>query len=186
MMKNIEWGAAVYISQSIYGKNSEMWVNNSDTDITGCAGNTLLASPYVGCESTYNTANGIQASTTGNIYGLYDINGGSWEYTATYIDNANESLIANGSSIVNGDNKYKDIYRPNSSDTNTSNYEAAINKKGDVIYETSSDGTDSLHAWNNECSHMVNNANTYFIRSGDAGTYTYSGGFATLEPVDFF
>ena len=34
---------------------------------------------------TYNTKIEYLASTTGNISGIYDINGGAWEYMASYV-----------------------------------------------------------------------------------------------------
>jgi hypothetical protein len=37
MMKNIEWGAVAYLTQSIYGKNSQVWINPES--ITGKARN---------------------------------------------------------------------------------------------------------------------------------------------------
>jgi hypothetical protein len=43
MMKNTEWGAAAYLTASIYGKNSEVYVNNNSNFITGCGGTTASA-----------------------------------------------------------------------------------------------------------------------------------------------
>ena len=40
----------------------------------------------------YSTGNGILASTTGNITGIYDMNGGAWERVAAYLDNSNPRL----------------------------------------------------------------------------------------------
>lgn len=82
MMKNSEWGAVAYLSQSKYGKNTRIWVNPSKSYITGCAGTvaTALGDNVEGCVYHYYTSNGQQASTTGNIYGIYDMSGGAWEY----------------------------------------------------------------------------------------------------------
>ena len=85
MMKNMEWGAVAYLSHSIYGINDDIRYNNSNTYITGCAATNVPATGYItpgyaGCENPYNTEIGYLASTTGNITGIYDMAGGSWEY----------------------------------------------------------------------------------------------------------
>src|SRR5574344_1361109 len=118
MLKNDEWGAVAYLSQSAYGKygnsdytgaNKEIYVNNavgsgytiyttgrSNGVYGGGTGsgstqygiyeyNNCPASAYThtSCtESTRNTNNtkGTGASTTGNIYGVYDMSGGANEY----------------------------------------------------------------------------------------------------------
>ncbi len=89
MIKNTEWGAIVYLSQSKYGKygnskytnaNKEIYINNNVNYITGCSGGSPSASQSSSCQYTYNIeTNGTGASTTGNIYGIYDTSGGAWE-----------------------------------------------------------------------------------------------------------
>ena len=53
----------------------------------------------------YNTPNGELASTTGNVIGIYDMNGGTWERVAGYLDNRNENLNTYGKS-ADGSIKY--------------------------------------------------------------------------------
>ena len=85
MSKNNEWGAVAYLAQSIYGKcaNSiactEVGINNNSTYITGIGAEA--GSSYTGATvDSYDTAFGMRASTTGNIYGIYDMSGGAWDY----------------------------------------------------------------------------------------------------------
>ena len=85
MSKNNEWGAVAYLAQSIYGKcaNSiactEVGINNNSTYITGIGAEA--GSSYTGATAdSYDTAFGMRASTTGNIYGIYDMSGGAWDY----------------------------------------------------------------------------------------------------------
>ena len=47
---------------------------NDYSKITGIGGNLN--------ENKYNTEQGMNASTTGNLYGIYDMSGGNWEWTA--------------------------------------------------------------------------------------------------------
>ena len=89
MSKNSEWGAVAYLSQSRYGKygnpdyegvNKEVYQNKSKQYITGSSNgtpSTESTNPQVSYDTPYS---GYGASTTGTIYGIYDMSGGSWEY----------------------------------------------------------------------------------------------------------
>ena len=90
-MKNSEWALASYLTQSKYGKlgnknysgaNKEIYQNKSDQYITGCSyGSPSNGATDYGCQYTYEKSpKGIGASTTGTIYGIYDMSGGAWEY----------------------------------------------------------------------------------------------------------
>lgn len=96
MMKNSEWGSVAYLSQSSYGKSEEIWINNSSSYITGSAGNSVSAGIDEGTTNDYTSTQGQEASTTGTVYGIYDMSGGSWECIAAYIDNGHDSLEING------------------------------------------------------------------------------------------
>ena len=91
VIKNSEWALVTYLSQSKYGKlgntkfsgaNKEIYQNKSDQYITGCSyGSPPDANVNYGCPYTYDIeGNGTGASTTGNIYGIYDMSGGAWDY----------------------------------------------------------------------------------------------------------
>ena len=121
MLKNSQWGAIAYLSQSRYGKfgnpnfsgiNNEVFINPSAGFITGRSGNVPSAASQVDninaasanlwgydgrhcntkigfvCTGSIHATNGIAASTTGNIYGVYDMSGGSWEYVMGNFNNA--------------------------------------------------------------------------------------------------
>jgi hypothetical protein len=51
-------------------------------------------------------------STTGNIYGIFDLNGGQDEYNAFYVNSNQPILSENGNVLQNADNKYKDVISP--------------------------------------------------------------------------
>ena len=84
MSKNNEWGAVAYLTQSIYGRCSnsttctEVGINNNNSYLTGYG--APAGSEYNVADGAYNTVLGKDASTTGTIYGIYDMSGGSWEY----------------------------------------------------------------------------------------------------------
>jgi hypothetical protein len=185
MMKNTEWGAVAYLSKSAYGKNAEIWINNSNTFTTGCAANSASEATYAGCENAYNTANGLQASTTGNIYGIYDMSGGSWEFTSDYVDNGHSNLN-NGSVILSTENKYKNIYTVASTDSEPNNYALSINKKGIAVYETSTSGSGAT-SWNGDYSYMPRTDQPWFLRGGhfsngtNAGAESFSGAYGSAS-----
>ena len=105
MMKNSEWAVVAYLSQSKYGKlgntnftgaYKEIYQNKSNSYTTGCSyGSPSNDNTDFGCQYTYDVdINGTGASTTGNIYGVYDMSGGTWEYLmANYNDVIGDSGI---------------------------------------------------------------------------------------------
>ena len=108
MMKNSEWAVISYLSQSKYGKlgntnfngaNKEIYQNKSDQYITGCSyGSQSNGNTDYGCQYTYDIdINGTGASTTGNIYGIYDMSGGSVEYV---MGNYNDEVGSSGFEIM--------------------------------------------------------------------------------------
>ena len=117
MMKNSEWAIVAYLSQSKYGKlgntnftgdNKEIYQNKSDQYITGCSyGAPSDDSTDYGCQYTYDIdINGTGASTTGNIYGIYDMSGGAWEYV---MGNYND-IVGDSNFVSMPESKYYDKY----------------------------------------------------------------------------
>ena len=177
-MKNDEWGAVAYLSKSKYGKqNEEVWINNSGSYITGSAGNSASAGSNTGTTNDYTSTQGVKASTTGTVYGVYDMSGGAWEYVAGYVNNGNSSLTSYGSSLVNGDAKTKNVYSKGSSDNNTNNYNANSGKYGDAVYETSANGNTGNGSWYGDYSYFPYTSSPFFLRGGDFNDGTAAGVF---------
>ena len=179
MMKNDEWGAVAYLSKSKYGKETEeVWINNSSSYITGSAGNSASASSNTGTTTDYTSTQGVKASTTGNVYGVYDMSGGAWEYVAAYVNNGNSSLTSYGNSLYTStDSKTKNVYAKGSSDNNSSNYSANAGVYGDAVYETSANGNSSNGSWYGDCSDFPHTSNPFFIRGGGYNGGSYAGVF---------
>ena len=137
MIKNSEWGAVAYLSHSKYGTCTdgtckEIGINNNSNYITGC-GVAAGSSSSTTCNA-YNTATGMLASTTGNIYGVYDMSGGAWEHTmANIVSNDGITMIPDGSGYTTTtypNVKYYDKYSYSTS------YSSRIRSKlGDGIKE---------------------------------------------------
>lgn len=187
MMKNTEWGAVAYLSMSVYGKNSEVWNNpyyNNTTNyspITGLCSNEKDGKDrsYSGTDiiktCKYNEVGGGNASTTGNVYGVYDMAGGAWEYVAGYLSEI--TALTNYTTLNSADPKYKDVYAGNSSNR-TTNYEANTGKYGDAVYETSSSGSSSTGSWDSSLSSFPFSSYPVFLRGGLALSGSLAGVFA--------
>ena len=184
MMKNDEWGAVAYLSKSEYGKETEeVWINNSSSYITGSAGNSASASSNTGTTNDYTSTQGVKASTTGTVYGVYDMSGGAWEYVAGYVNNGHSNLTTYGSSLVNStDAKTKNVYTKASTDNNTNNYNANAGVYGDAVYETSSgtyngSGTSNNQSWYGDYSDFPYSSLPFFIRGGACDNGSTAGVF---------
>ena len=179
MTKNDEWGAVAYLSKSKYGKqHEEVWNNNSGSFITGSAGNSASANMNIGTTNDYTSTQGVKASTTGTVYGVYDMSGGAWEYVAGYVNNGNGNLTSYGSSLVNGEAKTKNVYSKASTDNATNNYNANSGKYGDAVYETSSNSSSPWNlSWYGDYSYFPNTSGPFFGRGGSYDNGTNAGVF---------
>ena len=148
--------------------------------VTGCTSNetskgsiTTTIEAINGVSKNTGNANGIyvwnqktgqNASTTGTIYGIYDISGCVWERTADFVSNGNANLLEFGKSLldeakvtytINGDTKvvtantgtstkYVTIYPYSSPESSTidtasqNNFKNNIKIYGDAVRETTS------------------------------------------------
>ena len=182
MMKNSEWGAVAYLTESKYGRNgTAVTINSNSSYYTGGAsGATALTNPL--------------QSTTGNEYGIYDTVGGAYEYVAGYIADSSRNY---GNSFASTDNKtnnktdstkYATVYRMSTSNSRTENYKENINKIfGDGTIETSTSGTGST-SWHSALSCFVGIYSSYaypfFARGGvynstNAGSFYFNGSYGS-------
>ena len=201
-MKNSEWGAVAYLTQSSYGRNgTEINLNNYytaesnpwRTAITGMCTNGTSGDKTTTLGNAYNTSIGVKGSSTANVTGIYDLNGCVWERTAAYITNGNDYLSTYGSSYanitanVNGyqtlSTKWATVYPYNSSDSNINNYSIYSEKKsttygfGDAILETSSKGSGTT-SWNLSYSYFSSVSSPFFGRGGSGNDSSGVGLFA--------
>ena len=189
LIKNSEWGAVAYLATSPYGRDGvEVSANLTKTTLADGTTTSVTAggNGTDGLASTPQDAleNNKDQSTTGNIYGVYDMAGGLWERVAAYIHNGNDNLLLNGKSMVEeGDpkssNAFKTVYAYNAAeDTNEANYNANKSRGGDAMFETSS-GVGYLSWYGDESSFMFGNA-VFLHRGGTTldnpgvGIFTFS------------
>lgn len=188
MIKNTEWGAVAYLSKSIYGKEDEIWINPSDNYTTGCAGATPNANSTVGCIYEYSTNNGVKASTTGNIYGIYDMSGGAYESVMGNYNNIGSFSGWSNAEVADLPDKYIDRYYTeagNMLNGTGMNYDFTI--KGDAIHETSYEAArwngstwigNSDSSWYSSHSNLPRSDAPWFERSGGYGSGSLSDIYA--------
>ncbi len=188
-MKNTEWGAIAYLSQSKYGKmgnndftgaNKEIYINSSDAFLTGrssgvVSGNNVStvdkeSYSYDGfscnsqflkkCKGTKDMLKGTGASTTGNIYGIYDMIGSKNEFVMA---NYNNSLASSGFTADfftdSANKKYYDSYNP------------------DKTYILG-DATEETKGWYNDASGIFDTDNPFLVRGGVATDGSSAGIFS--------
>jgi len=163
-MKNTEWGAVAYLSHSKYGLGkTEVKINNYSN--TGC-GSSSVTSVTGGCPVPYDSATGMLSSTTGNVYGVYDMSGGSWEYVMGNMVDSNGNFYPNNAgTFSNLGTKYYDDYSYNALDEETGR-----GKLGDATKETL--------GWYKDDSYFPYYVYPWFIRGGDSDSNTKAGVFA--------
>ena len=182
LMKNSEWGAVAYLTQSQYGRNGhEIDINNSSSYITGNGGGSTSASSTSGTPNPYNTTTGAKASTTGNVYGVYDMSGGAWEYTAGYDKQGSSSYVEGASYGLNMTKEAKDGANYISTKYITAYSNGTFTYSGTKIYDVGKvgDATKEVYkgsgncSWapNSDCAHFVGSRNPFFKRGG----YFYNG-----------
>ena len=189
MMKNTEWGAVAYLSHSKYGIDKEVQINNNNQYKTGYAAlsstNQSTMPGYYGDGSNYNTEwntnNGVTASTTGNISGIYDMSGGSWEYVAAYVADAkNDSSGFLTDELGKLNAKFVDIYDKSSTMTsyNKMILGDATGEMGPFSKYADSDSTERYHnRWYADNSHFADTTTPWFERGGGASYGVISGQF---------
>ena len=182
MIKNIEWGAIAYFSHSKYGRCTngvceEVTINNCDSYITGIGADTVSASKSSTTCTTdankYNGEKGVLASTTGNVYGIYDINGGSWEYVMGFSVNSSNQFVASDFDFnTEIQSKYYDSYAYG---TELNGSEYARGKLGDATKEM---GPADRATWYSDLAGFVYKSYNRFMRGGYYSINTYAGAFA--------
>ena len=202
-MKNSEWGAVAYLTQSIYGRNGrEIYLNNYytaesspwRTAITGMCIDGTSGSKSTTLGNAYNTAIGVKGSSTANITGIYDLNGCIWEYMPSYIPNGISNLSIYGSSYANTttnangyqifSTKWATVYPYDSSnESNINNYNIYSEKKsnmygfGNAMLEISTSGVNAS-SWNGDGSGFPSSNAPFLICGGGYSNSSTAGIFS--------
>ena len=172
MMKNMEWGAVAYLSHSKYGINKEVGINNNSNYTTGC-GAAAGSSSSSSCNA-YNTTTGMLASTTGNIYGIYDMSGGAYEYVMGNTVNIIGDFYSSSAGFSEAPGlQYYDSYTYGMPDTTHSR-----GKLGDATKETLKTFGDDWGGWYIDFAYFPISSHSWFERGGYYDYGSYAGLFA--------
>ena len=193
MIKNSEWGVCSYLTQSKYGVyDKEIAVNNHNensggTSTTKVDGNNLASvyavTGYNDNEKKWNeyiSENENSSSSTGNMYGIYDLSGGLVERTSGYILNENQNLEKYGGIYVTGTStKYATVYPSNDEgiddiEKQENNYLLNTKIYGDAIREVSEKGTSNT-SWNSDYSRYARGNSSFFSMGGNFTNNIYAG-----------
>ena len=191
MLTNMEWGAVAYLTNSNYGRCSngsctEVTINNCTTYTTGIGADTVSTSGTSTTCTTeankYNGEKGVLASTTGNVYGVYDMSGGSWEYVMGNVSRTADAYTfsARGSNFAGSwyndysNQKYVNTYAIiSSSDRATQKaYNAGRlgDATGEVVLSTGGSG-----GWYNDYANFPYSDYPWFRRGGTYGSVSSAG-----------
>ena len=192
MMKNTEWGAVAYLKQSKYGLGTtDIGLNNYNSSpyLTGCG--AASGSEYSTTCNAYNTTDGMSASTTGNVYGIYDMS----TCTGTYVmgvmqDNTGTNTPMSGydSSSNSGFTgkiyasgnftQYSGVSFPNSKYYDLYAYGTSYT---DYTRRILGDATGEVAFWYDDISAFVDSEDSWFVRGRtnsfgptSAGVFTFS------------
>ncbi len=223
MIKNMEWGAIAYLTYSNYGKCTntsceEVYINNVNTGyykssptfsgqwsygptVTGCSATSTsedVAYNLSSCASGYawnDVSN--KASTTGNITGIYDMSGGSYEFFMSVLaDNNNKPMSGTSETQNSGFNgtygdgsgiqtkgidfpldvRYYDVYKGNgkmNDDTWWDHYQSSY--LGDAVKEMVDATNYSSRLWFNDANYFIVSSKPWLLRGGGYDSYTGGG-----------
>ena len=149
MLKNSEWGAVAYLTESKYGRNgTEVDMNNKN---------------YITAMGEGDIVTNKSQSSTGNETGIYDLRGGASERVAAYLEGGSTS---NGNSLVSEtDKKFVTIYTGTNVNTDY--------KLGDATYETKNWHSDYAYFVNSNNPFLTRGGNCY-NNASDTGVFYYS------------
>jgi hypothetical protein len=205
LQKNDEWGAVVYLSKSAYGTGNDKIYNNGFYN-AAVGNNTAHTTPYNTATSGYMTgcgpinsqsdghsaichsyeeenSTGNQASTTGNIYGIYDMAGGTWEIVMGNLNSVNESMTvmppasyynmypASGSGGETGSGVFSNV---DASNAHWGNYNRCnwATCGGHALYEVTAvqSVSNNQHCWDADASVFAVHTRRWFRRSSTDGS----------------
>ena len=215
MLKSSEWGATAYLSASTYGAgvdgvqiNAQSQAGTDDNGapsngVTGCGpvddGKTTMyanggqigtanACSDGGVTHAYNGSLGVKSSTTNNVYGVYDMSGGAYEYVMGSFssDGVQSSRGSNGFVYFNipAREPYVDLYDGSifnaGSQWTNNNLCTWAECGGRALYETKNVSlvTSELESWNGGLS--------YFVQNDSQAWFGMGGNYANGQAAGLF
>ena len=198
MIKNMEWGAVVYFTHSKFGRcssseceevalNSYFGGSYSKGFKTGCGPQSEGSTNNGSVCNAYNTELGQLSSTTGNIYGIYDMSGGASEYVMGNMSNitGNYTYYASGGgsnfAYLVDNKKYVDTYANGSDNSGQVTYNRSRlgDATGEIIITVNT-------GWNVDFGAFVSSNLSWFVRGGNYGNGSNAGIFSFDSQTGIF
>ena len=187
IITNMEYGAIATLTYSQYGKrNNEDYLGleklvflntamgNSDWDkiLTGCSAGTAINGASYRCPYSYDYPYyGTGASSTGTIYGIYDLAGGSWECVMGIVSSYPiRDYLGGYNGVLPNNKKFYTFYRA----SNMYDYSRSI--VGDMMGEVISI-SDIKKTWNGNNAYFATLSYPWVKRGGSFRGGRYSGIF---------
>ncbi len=208
MMKNTDWGAVAYLSQSQYGicedditcsvkiENNNYYNSSTFDIVTGCGGNDTAQSVSLSginicpAENTWETTNGIKASTTQNITGIYDMAGGREEYVMGNMQYNGGKFYSSASGfLIAPDTKYYNSYLNGSSFLD---YSRGLYGDATIELNPGGDSTSNnyvMENWNNDYALFSYSEYAWIARGGlssygdKAGIWVFRREYGNAHPI---
>ncbi len=203
-------GCEVWINNTAQGAGSTGVTNNYGGTYTGCVGDFVNASiewnpiddgSIAKCkEGNRWNEKGVNASTTGNMYGVYDMSGGSHEYVMGAIVNQKDGgLYLAGSGFITEEGKANTLPESKYYDIYTFSDKESTHKRGhlgDSTRETLQRFGNLNGGWNTDGatfpSVISSDVNPWFIRGGysnfaiRAGVFNFGWGYGGAGTAQSF
>lgn len=160
LVKNTEWAAVAYLAMSDYGKYGDTNYIGLEKEVKANNCNEYITGSYCenGVTNSYSTQNAMHTSTTGTVYGVYDMAGSSDEFVMANLGNKIASSEFN--------QMPNDIYYNLFSSTQCSEKTCMSN----AINET--------RGWYGDISTFITDDNPWLLRGGNNTDGTSAGIFA--------
>ncbi|MBO4600710.1 MAG: hypothetical protein J5634_00520 [Bacilli bacterium] len=189
IITNMEWGAIAYLSYSQYSKlnnddynakNKRIFSNTArgnyttyDKMTTGCSGAKFYGMGDSTCLYSYDIPYyGQGASSTGTIYGIYDLSGGAWECTWSIVGTYPLKKNIGGYKGELPDNtRYYTLYKPSNN-----MYDYSRGQIGDATVETRSKTIENS-SWQGNLAYLATTQFPWIKRGGTPKGGGYSGIF---------
>ncbi len=196
-LKSIDWGSIAYLTNSKYGRyinaetcvegGCEVWFNNVAIEgiSTGCSADSNTEGPnrYItttveNCEiSNQWNNNGVHASTTDNIYGIYDMHGaGNWtRVMGNIVDESGKFLPGSSGFTTPPDSKYYDIYSFSGS------FRGHLGDATREVYNPSTIENKNYNYWYTSNSNYPSDVSSPWLIRGGAAWYPDTSGIFTFS-----
>ena len=183
---NSDDNITVTLSNSKTVNRCHIWINNVNTasaggygpSVTGCSSKTSandsIANATTSCGTGYEWNGSInkgRSSTTGNLYGIYDMSGGTWEYAMGNVATGTSTYTykVGLSGLTSIEEKYYDTY-VNPENTTTAHYNG---KLGDGTKEILKTYGSNSGGWFSDFAYFPENSMVWFLRGS---YYNYASG----------